>query len=145
MGEKGAKPRGKVDEGAAAVRGPGMKTTDLQADGVGLVTPASSPQDNQTFVKLNKPHKNALTTMLQRMPCDERSHGEDQSTAGIERAGGADEEPGQQVDEKTIGTENPKTERAMPTRSADSSPNLPVQSQPHPIFGIPLTGTQQRT
>ena len=84
VGEKGAKLRGKVDEGAAAVRGPGMKTTDLQADGVGLATPVSSPQDHQTFVKPTKPHKNALTTMPQRTPCDRRSHGEDQSAAGIE-------------------------------------------------------------
>ena len=137
-GREGRKPCGKVDEGAASVRGLGIKTTDLQANGVGLATPASSPQDNQTFVKLTKPHENVLTTMLQRAPCDERSHGEDQSMAGIEQGGGVDEEPSQQVDEKTTDTENPKMERAGPMRPADSSLNLPVEFQP-PRHGLETT------
>ena len=43
VGKKGEKPRRRVEEGAVTARGPGTKTTDLQADGVGLATPASSP------------------------------------------------------------------------------------------------------
>ena len=41
--KKGEKPRGRVEEGAVAASGPGMETMDQSADGVGLVTPASSP------------------------------------------------------------------------------------------------------
>ena len=41
--EKGKKPCGRVEEGAATASGPGMETTDQSADGVGLATPVSSP------------------------------------------------------------------------------------------------------
>ncbi|KAI9571094.1 hypothetical protein HD554DRAFT_2169478 [Boletus coccyginus] len=55
---EGEKPRGRVDEGAAAASGPGMETTDQSADGVGLATPASSPTasrevDNKTVDMTN--------------------------------------------------------------------------------------------
>ena len=47
VGEEGEKSHGKVDEEAVAARGPGTKTTDLQADGVSLTTPASCPRDDK--------------------------------------------------------------------------------------------------
>ena len=60
VGEKGEKPRGRVEEGTAAASGPGMETTDQSADGVGLATPASSPtagqQVNDTTADTINPH-----------------------------------------------------------------------------------------
>ena len=44
--EKGKKLRRRVEEGAATESGLGMETMDQSADGIGLVTPASSPTAN---------------------------------------------------------------------------------------------------
>jgi hypothetical protein len=80
VGEEG----GKIDKGIAAARGPGTKTTDLQADGVSLITLASSPRMHHMFVKPTETPETALTATLQRTPHDNGSHGEDQSAAGVE-------------------------------------------------------------
>ena len=61
---------------------------------ISLVTPASSSQDHDMFIKLTKTQENTLTTTPQRTPCDKSSHEEDQRVAGITRGGGADEEKG---------------------------------------------------
>ena len=60
VGEKGEKPRGRVEEGTGAASGPGMETTDQSADGVGLATLVSSPtagrQVNDTTADTINPH-----------------------------------------------------------------------------------------
>jgi hypothetical protein len=124
------KEGGKINEGIATARGPGTKTTDLQADGISLVTLASSPRMHHTFVKPTETPETASTATPQRIPHDNGSHGEDQSVAGIKQGGGADEELGQQVDDKTADIANPHTTCAGSTRPAGTSQNMPVESQP---------------
>ena len=90
----GETPRGRVKEEAALAMGPGKATTDHRhhrTSGISLATLASGPQHHHAFVKPTTPHENASTTTLQRMPCDTRSHGEDQrAAADVERGDGAD-------------------------------------------------------
>ena len=52
--EKGKKPCGRVKEGAAAASELGMETTDQRADGIGLVTLASSPLPRDDTVALTE-------------------------------------------------------------------------------------------
>ena len=56
--EKGKKLHRRVEEGTATASGPGMETTDQSTDGIGLVTPASSPMagwqvNEKTTVTIN--------------------------------------------------------------------------------------------
>jgi hypothetical protein len=64
VGAEGEKTRGKVGEKAAAARGPGKETTDLQADSVSLATPASGPQprDDNTRTHQNPTSQVGTTT-----------------------------------------------------------------------------------
>ena len=99
----------RVNEDTAAARIPDHEVAERNTDGVSLATPASSPQDQNKFVKLTKTRENALTTTPQRTPCDKSSHGEDQRAAGITRGGGADEEKGRaSVDRPSAWTDSPR-------------------------------------
>jgi hypothetical protein len=105
----GETPRGRVDEEAAAATGPGTATTDhIWTDGVSLVTPASSPRDDQTFeLDLVKPPppptvKSTISTTSQ------------------------------QAHDTAADIANPHATCAEPTKPAGTSRNPPVESEPPP-------------
>ena len=62
VGKKGEKLRRRVEEGAVAPNGPGMETMDQSADGVGLMTLASSPTAGQQVGETTTDPTNHIAT-----------------------------------------------------------------------------------
>ena len=123
------KPRGTVEEGAAAASGPGMETTDQSADGVGLATPASSltasqAVDNTTADPANHnatsagptepvdespeppvmseppPHESDTTSRDRTPPSEDASGGEVQEVAASHEGAMGDEVEGGETDDE---------------------------------------------
>jgi hypothetical protein len=113
VGEEGRKTRGKVGEKAAAARGPGTETTDLQADSVSLATPASGPlpRDDKLVltkipqVELKPPRHKSDTTQPIRTPHDTGSSGEGRGVAMSHMEAAGDEVGVGKVDERTRTTD----------------------------------------
>ena len=147
------KPRGTVEEGAAAASGPGMETTDQSADGVGLATPASSltasqAVDNTTADPANHnatsagptepvdespeppvtseppPHEPDTTSRDRTPPSEDASGGEVQEVAASHDGATGDKVEGGEMDDKDGRVETSEDETTTATPHAPQSMSL---------------------